>query len=147
MQAPEKLSLEQIRAFLEASEEVVQFADQNREEVYKWVNTTLRQHDYERLGRAAKGLLHRFIEKMTGYGRAQTTRLIQQYGDGEVKAKSYRRKRFAARFTRADIELLAPVDETQETVSRPAPQKQLQRAQYDLAHKQCQRPATVTVAH
>src|SRR5260370_15119438 len=107
MQAPEKLSLEQIRAFLEASEEVVQFADQNREEVYKWVNTTLRQHDYERLGRAAKGLLHRFIEKMTGYGRAQATRLIHQYRDGEVKVKPYRRKPFSARLTRAHTDTLA----------------------------------------
>src|SRR5258708_40176234 len=99
MQAPEKLSLEQIRAFLEASEEVVQFADQNREEVYKWVNTTLRQHDYERLGRAAKGLLHRFIEKMTGYGRAQPTRLIKQHGDGERKCITYGRYLMAAAYT------------------------------------------------
>src|SRR5260370_417014 len=147
MQAPEKLSLEQIRAFLEASEEVVQFADQNREEVYKWVNTTLRQHDYERLGRAAKGLLHRFIEKMTGYGRAQTTRLIQQYGDGEVKVKSYRRNRFAARFTRADIELLAQVDEAHETVSGPATQKLLQRAYYDFSEKKIHLLATISGAH
>jgi transposase InsO family protein len=147
MQAPEKLSLEQIRAFLEASEEVVQFADQNREEVYRWVNTTLRQHDYERLGRAAKGLLRRFIEKMTGYGRAQTTRLIHQYQDGEVKLKPYRRNRFAARFTRTDIELLAQVDEAHETVSGPATQKLLQRACYDFGEKKFQRLATISVAH
>jgi len=147
MQAPEKLSLEQIQAFLEASEEVVQCAEQKREEVYKWVNTSLRQHDYERLGRAAKGLLRRFIEKMTGYGRAQTSRLIQQYRDGEVKLKPYRRNRFAGRFTRADIELLAQVDEAHETVSGPATQKLLQRAFYDFGEKKFQRLATISVAH
>src|SRR5712692_8740256 len=104
MQA-EKVSLEQIRTFLEASEEVVQFEGQNRKEVYGWVNTTLRQHDYERLGRSAKGLLHRYVEKMTGYSRAQITRLIGQYQSGsEVQVKAYRRNRFEARFTRADIE-------------------------------------------
>lgn len=147
MQAPEKLSLEQIRAFLEASEAVVQFEGQNREEVYRWVNSTLRQHDYERLGRGAKGLLHRFIEKMTGYSRAQTTRLIEQYREGEVKLKPYRRNRFAARFTRADIGLLAQVDEAHETLSGPATQKLLHRAYHDFGEKKFERLATISTAH
>src|SRR6266852_3845791 len=144
MQATEKLSLEQIRAFLEASAEVVQFEGQKREEVYEWVNTTLRQHDYERLGRAAKGLLHRYLEKMTGYSRAQITRLITQYQSGsEVKIKIYRRNRFAVRFTRADIELLAQVDEAHETLSGPATQKLLQRAFHDFGDKNFQRLAGI----
>jgi predicted GNAT family N-acyltransferase len=38
--------------------------------------------------RAGKGLLHRYLEKMTGYGRARVTRLIAQYHSGsEVKPK------------------------------------------------------------
>ena len=41
---PEKMSLEQIRVFLEGSEEV-QFEGLDRVEIYAWVNTTLRQHD------------------------------------------------------------------------------------------------------
>jgi hypothetical protein len=36
MQAGERLSLEQIRAFLQASDEV-QFEGRHREEVYSWV--------------------------------------------------------------------------------------------------------------
>jgi transposase InsO family protein len=147
MQA-EKVSLEQIRVFLEASEEVVQFKGQNREEVYAWVNATLRQHDYERLSRSAKGLLHRYVEKMTGYGRAQITRLISQYqSGGGVKVKVYRRNRFAARFTRADIELLAQVDEAHETLSGPATQKLLERAFHNFHDKKFQRLAGISVAH
>src|SRR5215475_7787954 len=97
----EKVSLEQIRGFLEASEEVIRFEGQQRKEVYEWVNTTLRQHVYERQNRGARGLLHRYLEKMTGYSRAQVTRLIEQYQGGqEVKLKVYRRNRFPARFTR-----------------------------------------------
>jgi len=38
------MSLEQIRVFLEGSEEV-QFEGLDRVEIYAWVNTTLRQHD------------------------------------------------------------------------------------------------------
>ena len=40
------MSLEQIRACLEASEEV-QFAGRNREEVYRWVDQTLGQQNPE----------------------------------------------------------------------------------------------------
>jgi hypothetical protein len=46
VQPKEKPGLEQIRAFLETSQEV-QFADRNREEVYSWVNQTLRAQGYE----------------------------------------------------------------------------------------------------
>ncbi len=101
MQAGEGLSLEQIRAFLEASEEV-QFEGRNREEVYGWVDQTLRRQGYEELGRAGRGLVHRYLEKMTGLSRAQVTRLVTQYlAREEVKPKRYRRRRFPTRCTRA----------------------------------------------
>ena len=147
MQASEKVSLEQIRAFLEASERVVDFAGQRREETYGWVNRMLRQHDYEGLGREGKGLLHRFIEKMTGYSRAQTTRLIGAYREGrEVQVKTYRRNCFASRYRRADIELLAQIDEAHETLSGPATQKLLQRAYHDYAEQEFERLAAISVA-
>jgi hypothetical protein len=59
--------------------------------------------------------LRRYVEKMTGLSRAQVTRLIQRYtSSGRVEATVYRRHRFAPRYTRADIELLAiyPTNET-----------------------------------
>jgi hypothetical protein len=53
--------------------------------------------------------------------RAQVTRLIGCYLElGEVKAPKYKRHRFAASYTRADIELLAAVDEAHDTLSGPA---------------------------
>ena len=42
------MSLEHIRAFLEASEEM-QFAGRNRQEVYRWVDQTLGQQNYSEL--------------------------------------------------------------------------------------------------
>ena len=147
VQEVEKLSLEQIRAFLDASVEM-RFEGQNRSAIYAWVNTTLRPHDYERLGRSAKGLLRRFVRKMTGDSRAQLTRLITPYQSGsEVRLKPYRRRRFPTRFTRADIELLAAVEEVPETLSGPATQKLLQRAGYDFGDQRYQRLASISVAH
>jgi transposase InsO family protein len=147
MQAGERLSLEQIQAFLEASDEV-QFEGRNREEVYSWVEQTLRQQDYPKLKRAGRGLVRRYLEKMTGLSRAQVTRLITLYEAGEpVQPKRYRRRRFPTRYTRADIELLASLDEAHETLSGPATVKLLQRAYYDFGDHAYARLAQLSVAH
>jgi hypothetical protein len=50
MENSEKLSLEQMRAFLAASQEV-RFEAQSRAELYSWVEQTLRQQGYGRLKR------------------------------------------------------------------------------------------------
>jgi hypothetical protein len=88
MEDGEKQSLEQIRALVEASEEV-RFRSQDRGDLYGWVNRTLRQQDYGRLKRSGKGLVRSYICKMTGLSRAQAARLIRCYqAGGEVKAAS-----------------------------------------------------------
>ena len=122
-----KLSLEQIRVFLEASRQVV-FEARDRGELYEWVERTLRGQDYGRLKREGKGLVRGYVAKMTGLSRAQVARLIGRYQQGgEVKARVYRRHRFPSRYTSADIGLLAAVDEAHETLSGPATRKILER--------------------
>jgi len=146
MKASEKLSLEQIRAFLEGSGDI-RFEGRNREEVYFWVNGTLRQQRFECLKRNARGLVRRFLEKITGLSRAQVTRLVKPYLEGkEVKPKRYWRRRFPQRYTREDIALLAWVDEAHGVLSGPATQKILQRAYYDFQEPQFQRLAALSVA-
>ena len=69
MEDGEKLSLEQIRAFVEGSSEI-RFKGKDREEVYGWMTRVLRQHGYARQGREVKGLLRRYLGRMTGLSRA-----------------------------------------------------------------------------
>jgi transposase InsO family protein len=146
MEDSDQLSLEQIRAFLEASSEVG-FQAEDRAELYGWVDQTLRHHNYLQLARSAKGLVRRYVAKMTGLSRAQTARLIRRHKQGlEVKPKAYRRRRFPSRYTQADVELLAAVDNAHETLSGPATQKLLQRALHDYGDQRFQRLATISVA-
>src|SRR5450432_2462302 len=146
MQAAERMSLEQIQAFLEASDEV-EFKARNKEEVYDWVNQTLQQLHYRKLKRSARGLVRRYLAKMTGLSRAQVTRLLGLYLRGEkVKPKPYRRYRFPRRYTPADAVSLAVVDEAHDTLSGPATQRILQRALSDFADPQYQRLAELSVA-
>lgn len=68
MENTEGLSLEQIRAFLQASQEVHLEATE-REEVYGWVTRMLCQQQYWKQKREAKGLLRRYLATMTGLSR------------------------------------------------------------------------------
>jgi transposase InsO family protein len=146
MEDGETLSLEQIRAFLEASGEV-RFQAQNRGELYGWVNQTLRRQDYRRLKREGKGLVRRYVAKMSGLSRAQVTRLIRSYQQGgEVRPRPYQRHRFPQRYTRADIEQLAAVDAAHETLSGPATQKILQRELHEFHDARYERLARLSVA-
>jgi transposase InsO family protein len=147
VQQAEKLSLGQIRAFLEASEEV-QFEGEKREEIYGWISQTLQVHSYGKLRRAERGLLRSYIAKLTGLSRAQVTRLIGLYlKGGEVKVSKYKRHRFTASYTRADIELLAAVDEAHDTLSGPATRRILERECAEYGKKEYQRLAGISVAH
>ena len=121
------MSLDEIRAFL-AGAEPVEFAAKGRKELYAWVERVLVRYEYARQGKAAKGLRRRYVEKMTGLSRAQVTRLIAVYRTtGRVQASAYRRHRFAAHYTKADIELLAYVDKAHGNLSGPATRRILER--------------------
>ncbi len=121
------MSLEQIRAFLEASHEV-QFEGRNREDVYGWVGQTLRHQGYEELGRASRGLVRRYLERMTGLSRAQITRLIGRWNQTrQVQPLAPQRPSFPRRYRSVDIALLAQVDAAHEDLSGPAIRRILQR--------------------
>jgi hypothetical protein len=139
-------SLEQIRAFLSGSGEVL-FAGQRRGEVYEWVERTLVQHEYGSLNRTNKGLVRRYMARMTGMSRAQLTRLIASYAKtGRVKAASYQRRKFASRYTESDVNLLAYVDKAHGNLSGPATRRILQREYEEYGQAAYQRLSHISVA-
>ena len=147
MHEAEKLSLESIGLFVEASEQI-RFESEDRQQLYGWVELVLVGQEYAQQGKAARGLLRRYIERMTGLSRAQVTRLIARYAaTGRVAATVYRRRRFPERYTRADIELLAAVDEAHETLSGPATRRILEREFKLYGKPEYARLAAVSVAH
>lgn len=147
MKNGERLSLDQVKGFLTASEEF-RFEANNREELYEWITKTLVEHEYHRAKRADKGLLRDYIAKLTGLSRSQVTRLIGRYQTtGMVKQQTYQRNQFPRRYTAADIELLATADEAHETLSGPATQKILYREYYEFGKEQYIRLAGISVPH
>lgn len=147
MHEAETLSLDQIEAFLKASEEI-RFQGETREQVYHWIEQLLRQQQYHQQGRKARGLLRRYVGKMTGLSRAQVTRLIGRYRlQRAIQPVAYRRHRFPQRYTGADVELLATVDEAHETLSGPATRRILEREYHQYGKPKYERLASISVAH
>jgi hypothetical protein len=140
------ISLEQMRAFVAAGG-AVELQAEDRTERYACVERTLRQLDYPRLSRADKGLAKQYLRQLTGLGRAQLTRLIGGYArQGAVAAVKYQRFKFAARYTEADVRLLAYVDQAHGTLSGPATRRILQREYGEYHIEAYQRLAKISSA-
>jgi hypothetical protein len=146
MDDSEATSLEQIRVFLAGSREV-RFTGQLRDEVYAWTERTLVRHQYASLSKREKGLLRLYLGCMTGLSRAQVTRLIAGYAaTGRVKAAPHQRRKFAARYTKADVELLAYVDKSHGNLSGPATRRILEREYREYGQAAYAQLAGISVA-
>jgi transposase InsO family protein len=147
MDDTEATSLEQIRAFL-AGSDPMQFSGQRREEVYGWMEETLVRRQYASLERPGKGLVRLYLARMTGFSRAQVTRLITGYRQtGRVEMAAYQRTKFATRYTAADVNLLAYVDKAHGNLSGPATRRILERECYEYGQTAYQRLSAISVAH
>jgi hypothetical protein len=147
MQENENPSLEQMRAFVESNQEV-HFHAEGRADIYAWVERMLRRHDYPKLSRADKGLVHRYVMKMTGRSRAQVTRMIGQFGKTQaVRVTPYRRRQFARIYTTADVALLVEVDQAHGRLNGGATRWILKRAYTVFGQAQYERLANISMGH
>lgn len=122
-------TLEQIRAFLEGSQPL-DFEVSQREAAHDFISQTLRRFDYAHRGKVGKGLVRRYLGKVTGRSRAQITRLIAQHTAwGRIRDRRAAPARpFPRRYTHEDVLLLAEVDRLHGTLSGPATRKLCERA-------------------
>lgn len=141
-------TMDQVRAFLEGTEEV-DFDIPSRAERQRWIVQSLGQFCYERLGRKERGLVLRYLCRITGYSRQQMTRLVGQWRrTGKVEDR--RRapaKPFATRYTAADAALLAELDALHGTLSGPATKKLCERAYERFGDGRFERLAGISVSH
>jgi len=120
-------TIEQVRQFLEGSE-AVEFRGLTAKEKYRWIEEVLIRFRYHRLKRDEKGVIRRYIQKVTGYSRSQASRFIREYQQtGRLRRTQYRRHRFARKYTPSDVILLARTDELHAYLSGPATKRVMER--------------------
>ena len=147
MQNAHRLTLAEMERFVAASGSLT-FHGAGREEIYRFVERTLQRQQYLRLSKKDKGVVRRYLAKVSGRSRPQITRLIRRYRrSGAVQATAARRHRFPRRYTGEDIALLAAVDAAHEGLSGPALRRILWREYHVYGRSEHQRLASISASH
>jgi len=140
-------TIEQVRGFLEGTADV-EFVIDTKAKRYEWIEKTLVRFRYLELARAEKGLMLKFLGKVSGYSHVQVKRFVRQYFEtGHVRRRKAKKRGFIRRYTDADIRLLARTDELHGTLSGHATKKLCERAGEIFGEAGYQRLAQISVAH
>lgn len=139
--------LARVEQFLKGTEGVNFQATQTQS--YEWIAKTLKWFRYTRLNKGDKGKVWAYLQKMTGYSRAQLNRLIKQYKQTRKIKVQARRPRhcFEKHYTAEDIRLLAETDASHQTLSGPATKKLFERAYSVFGDIRYERLSQISVAH
>lgn len=141
-------NLEQIERFLHGTSDIA-FSAPDRAARRTWIERVLRQFRYAQRARQERGLLLRFLTKVTGYSPAQMKRLVKQFRT-ERHLRDRRgppAKPFAYRYTVADQQALAELDALHGNLSGPATRKLAERAFHLFGDARYERLARISVAH
>ncbi|PIR11167.1 MAG: integrase, partial [Gammaproteobacteria bacterium CG11_big_fil_rev_8_21_14_0_20_46_22] len=141
-------TIEQLNAFLAGTQRVAFEVAGDKDACYQWIQKTLLRFHYQALNRQGKGVLIRYLMKVSGYSRQQVTRLVKQYRDqGRLTRRQRTVNGFSRRFTDRDIRLLAEMDERHNSPNGPAMRKLCERAYRLFGQTEYQRLASISVAH
>ena len=148
MNAEDLTTIDQLTAFLEGTQPVAFEVSSDKDSRYQWVQRTLVKFHYLSLSKQDKGVLIRYLMKVSGYSRQQITRLVKQYRDsGPLVRKQRTVHGFSRRFTDGDIRLLAAMDERHNSPNGLTMKKLCERACTVFGQEEYQRLASISVAH
>ena len=122
-------TIEAIDEFLQGNQAVAFSVLGDKKERYQFVQSTLIKFRYMTLSKMDKGIVIRFLMKMTEYSRQQVTRLIKKYVDtGYVHWRPARSNGFKKTYKNREVCLLAKMDERHNTPCGQSIKKLCERA-------------------
>ena len=142
------VTLEQLRGFLAGAVDLGLTPRPTRGSLWPY-QSVLKRFKYPLQSKAHRGLIRRYLRRVTGYSRPQLSRLIAQYLHSGRLVQRYRATTtsYARKFTPEDIVLLAELDSLHGTLSGPATRVLLQRAFHRFGQASYERLATISVSH
>ena len=100
MKLGELTTMEQLPQFLDGNQAVIFKINTLKEERYQWIQHELVRFNYMALNKPNKGIVVRYLIKVSGYSRQQITRLIRQYRDtGYIKHHHVTSNGFKGKYT------------------------------------------------
>jgi transposase InsO family protein len=142
-------TLEQVRQVLQGTQSLEFRRAEDDHGRYAWIESVLRRFEYRRLPRAQRGSVLAYLQRLSGYSRAQITRLVSRWVGGKRLVQGYRAPEhaFARRYTSADVALLADVDRAMNTLSGPATACVLRRQRDVFGDARFVRLGSISVGH
>lgn len=141
-------SIESLENFLQGNQIIAYSVLGGKLDRYQFIRKTLVKFSYITCNKKDKGIVKRFLSKLTGYSRPQLTRLISQYTrSGHIKWQPCRSNGFACQYTAEDISLLAKVDERHDTPCGQAVKKLCERAYQLFDEAEYQNISNISVSH
>lgn len=142
-------SLVEIATFLKGSDSVsFEAKPETRIETYQWIEDILVKFSYALAKKKDRGIIRRYIQKITGYSRSQVRKCITQYKQtGRVRLKEYERHTFVTTYNNEDIALLAKTDELHDYPNGAALKKILKRMAINYKAQEFERISKISVSH
>jgi len=141
------ITIQQIKEFLEGTV-TLKFSSKNKTETYPWLEQNLLEIGYKKLKKTEKGLVRKYINKVTAYSASQITNLINQFHKkARLKICKYRRHSFYKKYTDLDIKLLATIDDAHNCLAGPATKKIISREYKTFGKKEYKNLAAISVSH
>lgn len=148
MKLEELKTIEQLKDLLAGTQPVAFSVISDKATRYQWIQRELVKFRYLTLCRQDKGIVIRYLVKLSGYSRQQITRLIAQYHQtGRLRPRQRTVAGFKKKFTEKDIRLLAAMDERHETPCGHAIKKLCERAYRVYGEIEYQTLASISVSH
>ncbi len=141
-------TIDQLEDFLSGTQAVAFSVLSDKDACYRWIQGELVKFRYLQRSRPEKGVVIRYLMKISGYSRQQLTRLIAQYRKtGRLKRRQRTVAGFKRRYTEKDIRLLAAMDERHDTPCGPAVKKLCERAYEVFGQTEYTALASISVSH
>jgi hypothetical protein len=126
----------------------MKMAISSKAERYQWVQATLVRFEYLTLKKAERGVLLKYLQQVSGYSRAQITRMVGQYREtGKIKRRFCTANGFSRKYTLEDLRLLIELDKLHGTLSGPATKKLCERAYHLYGQEEYQNLSEISVSH
>jgi transposase InsO family protein len=140
-------TVEEAQRFLDGALEI-EFSIDAKADRYRWMQQALVRFRYTALGKKARGVVLRYLERLSGYSRAQIKRLVKQYvACGRIVRQPVAGKRFPGKYTAADVVLLASTDALHGQLCGAATKKICERMFTLYGDRRYERLAGISISH
>ena len=148
MKLQDLTTVDQLREFLSGTRAVAFSVISDRDECYRWLQAELVRFRYLKCSREDKGVIMRYLIKVSGYSRQQLTRLVAQFRqNGRLQRRQRTVAGFKTRYTAEDVRLLAAMDRLHDTPCGPKVKKLCERACTLFGQTEYAALASISVSH